>query len=69
LSAQVVSAFVISSFVTKGGLLYTVLNWAAVAAILALIGTAAHFCHNRRRPDQQYPAHIPVTATTTGNQR
>ena len=49
LAIRIVIVSVIMTFVVKGGLVYAVLNWAAVALILFAIGALAHVLLDRPR--------------------
>ena len=62
LSLQVAAAFVVSSFVTKGGLVYTVVNWAAVLAMLAAVGAFAQVCTRHRTTDGRRAGHPPLSS-------
>jgi len=58
LAIRIVIVSVIMTFVVKGGLVYAVLNWAAVALILLGVGALAYVLLDRPRaiPEARRPS-------------
>lgn len=63
-SVRIVAVLMIIAVVVKGGLVYVVVNWSAVAAMLVAVGLFTHMLFDRRSPGRYRP---PRRAVVSGD--